>query len=90
MSEHKHEWRIDYRDGGAWCGLDCPAQITSAEVGRRLNAHDPLLAACKEALIGIACHCDEAYAARGRHEPNSLCYLEDDLRAAIVVAEVTG
>jgi hypothetical protein len=40
-------------------------------------------AALEAAAIDTACHCDEAYTSRGRHEPNAPCLTSEDIRALL-------
>lgn len=43
--------------------------------------------AAKALLWVFECHCDEAYTRRGRHEPNSICGEDEELRAALAALE---
>jgi len=36
-----------------------------------------------EILPEVTCRCDKAYTSRGRHEPNSLCYLEKEIKEVL-------
>ena len=46
-------------------------------------ANAALREVCEEVLIEVTCSCDDAYTERRMHAPNSLCWLEGDLRAAL-------
>lgn len=61
--------------------------FTAELVVRAVNSHDVMLAALEDVLPDVSCHCHEAYALRGLHEPNSVCHLEADVRAAIAAAK---
>jgi hypothetical protein len=51
------------------------------------DAAPDLLAMCEELLPELACHCDEGFTSRDRHEPNTLCHYYDELKAVIAKAK---
>jgi hypothetical protein len=50
------------------------------ELKSRLERQETLL---REIRSEVSCRCDEGFTSRGRHEPNSLCHLADEIDEAL-------
>jgi len=51
-----------------------------------IAAAPELLAALEELLPDLQCRCDVAFTSRGRHQSNTFCHHEDNVKAAIAKA----